>query len=224
MDPDLLNMILIVSPVIGLGLILVWLSSRRRAVVRGAFAADGWTVFTRAATQDAAAPLEQISRALSGMKQAAWGTQGLYWFGARQDPASGRSWILAQYQHLTLPLSRYSKPVPLGIAGVLCPALEARADVRRGRQPGVLFREVGALFETPAPTGDPEFDAGWTVLSPDPGQAIAALTPERRAWLEGLPRNLRVVLVPGAVLLVADRWLTPDDVEPIRRALAAFPG
>lgn len=224
MDPDLLNMLLVVSPVIGLGLLLVWLSARRRAVIRGLFEHDGWTVHTRPAGPEATALLSRVSEALAGMRQAPWGTKGLYWFGARTDPASGRSWILAQYQHLTLPLSRYSKPVPLGIAGVLCPAAACQADVRRGRQPGILFREVGALFATPAPTGDPEFDAGWTVLSPDPATATAALTAPRRAWLEGLPRNFRAVLVPGAVLLVADRWLTDEDVEPIRRMLAAFPG
>jgi hypothetical protein len=224
MDPDLLNMLLVVSPVIGLGLLLVWLSARGRSIVRGAFERDGWVVYTRASSPPARGALEQVSAALSGMRQAAWGTKGLYWFGAREDPGSGRSWILAQYQHLAMPLSRYAKPVPLGIAGVLDPRLLGQADVRRGRQPGVLFREIGALFETPAPTGDPEFDAGWTVLSPDPATATAALTAPRRAWLAELPRNLRVVLVPGAVLLVADRWLTDEDVEPIRRMLAAFPG
>lgn len=224
MDPDLLNMLLVVSPVIGLGLVFVAVSARRRTRTRRAFQARGWSVHARADSLEGTALLAQITPLLSLMDQAPWGTHGLYWFGARADPDSGRTWILAQYQHLTMPLSRYSKPVPLGIAGILCPSIACRADVRRGRQPGLLFRDVRALFQTPAPTGDPEFDAGWTVLSPEPAASAAALTPPRRAWLNRLPPNLRCVLVPGAILLVADRWLSPDDVEPLHGVLASFPG
>lgn len=224
MDPDLLHILLVLSPVLALGSALVWWSARRRAAVRAGFARDGWTVFTEPSTLEATAALDPIAKVLSGIPQAAWGTKGLSWFATRPDPATRRPWILAQYQHLSMPMPRYPKPVPMAIAGILSPALTAHADIRPGPRPGILFRDLGSLFKTPAPSGDPEFDARWTVRSPDPTAALATLTPARRAWLQTLPAGWRCVLVPGAVLILADRWFDPGDIAPLRRSLEAFPG
>jgi hypothetical protein len=221
-DPDLLQILVVLSPVLAIGVAAVLWSAASARKARAAFAQNGWGVWKRRGTADSRACFETVEAVLKATPHAAWGATGIYWFGCKRG-ADGSDWILLQYQHVSALTASKAKPVPLAIAGVLRSTAGGVADIRRVKEASTARQDLFAALREPVPTGDSRFDAEWAVLAKDPVAVKPDLTPERLAWIASLPRGYRCMIVPGAILMIADRWFAAEDCGAVDAALARCP-
>lgn len=196
---------------IGLGVIFILVSNASKKKVFAALEQAGFTIATKKdqAEKDLRQSALEMAAGLRDLKS----VRAIKWHAWHDSPTR----LFMQCHYMV-----GKKSVPVAVAAVEN-AGGVVIEAKRQKSKGFLFRDVRDLSVKPVETGDPDFDRDWYVRAADADAARALLTAERRAWLNTLPRDARVVSSPGSVCVVLDRWFRADDVPTLLNLLSTWP-